>query len=148
VLQSKTVCQWNTLVPLDFGDVPQFVLSYASGVQVSRVYPLKLQTRQKNCLIPERFFHKSKSQTDENQHRGQISACISALQKPSIKAACPEKGCSLVVNLERIPKRLPCLIVDSSAEGYRLMAACKLKCRQIVEIIPDEDPLKCHGDAV
>jgi hypothetical protein len=42
VLQSKTVCQWNTPVPLDFGDVPQFVLSYASGVQLSRVYSLKL----------------------------------------------------------------------------------------------------------
>jgi hypothetical protein len=36
-------------------------------------------------------FHKSTSQTDENQHRGQISACNSALQKPSIKAGCPEK---------------------------------------------------------
>jgi hypothetical protein len=60
---------------------------------------------------------------------GQISACISALQKPSI------------------PKRLPCLIVDSSAEGFRLMAACRLKRGQVVEIIPDEDPLnifKCH----
>src|SRR6267142_477702 len=56
VLQSKTVCQWNTLVPLDFGDVPQFVLSYASGVQVSRVYCLKLPTCQKNCLIPGLFF--------------------------------------------------------------------------------------------
>jgi hypothetical protein len=81
VLQSKTVYQWNTLVPLDFGDVPQFVLSYASGVQVSRVYPLKLprlgalemadceprsayatlsgvgtRTCQKNCLIPGRLF--------------------------------------------------------------------------------------------
>src|SRR6266478_4326840 len=42
VLQSKTARQWNTLVPLDLGDVPQFVLAYASGVQVSRVYPLKL----------------------------------------------------------------------------------------------------------
>ena len=42
VLQSKTVCQRNTLVPLDFGEVSQFVLSYASGVQVSRVYSLKL----------------------------------------------------------------------------------------------------------
>src|SRR6267378_4102011 len=42
VLQSQTVCQWNTLAPLDFGDVPQFVLSYASGVPVSRDYSLKL----------------------------------------------------------------------------------------------------------
>jgi len=47
VLQSKTVCQWNSLVPLNFGDVPRFVLSYGSGVQVSRVYSLKLPTCQK-----------------------------------------------------------------------------------------------------
>src|SRR5260370_39881550 len=32
-----------------------------------------------------------------------------------------KKGASLVVNLDRIPKRLPCLIVDSSPEGFRLM---------------------------
>ena len=81
MLQSKTVCRWNTLVPLDFGDVPQFVLSYASGVPVSRDYSLKLprlgglemvdyeprsayatssgvgtRTSQENCLIPGRFF--------------------------------------------------------------------------------------------
>jgi len=37
------VYQWNTLVPLDFRVVPQYVLSYASVVQVSRVYSLKLQ---------------------------------------------------------------------------------------------------------
>jgi hypothetical protein len=58
-----------------------------------------------------------------------------------------KKGASLVVNLERIPKRLPCLIVDSSAEGFRLMGTFRLKHGQVVEIIPDEDPLnisKCH----
>ena len=36
-LSSETVYQCNALVPLDFGVVPQYVLSYASGVQVSRV---------------------------------------------------------------------------------------------------------------
>src|SRR6266850_4452973 len=51
-LPSETVYQWNTLVPLDFGVVPLYVLSYASGVQVSRV----TRTSQKNCLIPGRFF--------------------------------------------------------------------------------------------
>ena len=58
-----------------------------------------------------------------------------------------KKGASLVVNLERIPKRLPCLIVDSSAEGFRLMGTFRLKHGQVVEIIPDEDALnisKCH----
>jgi hypothetical protein len=51
-LSSETVYQWNALVPLDFGVVPQYVLSYASGVQVSRV----TRTCQKNCLIAGRFF--------------------------------------------------------------------------------------------
>ena len=58
-----------------------------------------------------------------------------------------KKSASLVVNLERIPKRLPCLIVDSSPEGFRLMGALRLKRGQVVEIIPDEDPLnisKCQ----
>ena len=58
-----------------------------------------------------------------------------------------KKGASLVVNLERIPKRLPCLIVDSSPEGFRLMGTFRLKHGQVVEIIPDEDPLnisKCY----
>jgi hypothetical protein len=58
-----------------------------------------------------------------------------------------KKSASLVVNLERIPKRLPCLIVDSSPEGFRLMGTFRLRRGQVVEIIPDEDPLnvsRCH----
>jgi len=52
-----------------------------------------------------------------------------------------------VVNLERIAKRLPYLIVDSSPEGFRLMGTFELKRGQVVEIIADEDPLnisKCQ----
>ena len=52
-----------------------------------------------------------------------------------------KKRASLVVNLDRIPKRVPCLIVDSSPEGFRLSATLQLKRGQVVEIIPDEDPL-------
>jgi len=58
-----------------------------------------------------------------------------------------KKGASLVVNLERIPKRLPCLIVDSSPEGFRLLGTFRLRRGQVVEIIPDGDPLnvsRCH----
>jgi hypothetical protein len=53
------------------------------------------------------------------RNRGKISACVSASQKPPSKADCAEKGASLVVNLKQIPKRLPCLIVDSSPEEFR-----------------------------
>jgi hypothetical protein len=42
-LPSETECQWNKLVPSDLEDVPQYVRSYASAVEVSRVYSLKLQ---------------------------------------------------------------------------------------------------------
>jgi hypothetical protein len=44
-LPLETVSQWNALVPLDFVVVPQYVLSYASGVQVSSVYSLKVRVR-------------------------------------------------------------------------------------------------------
>jgi hypothetical protein len=40
---SETVYQWNALVPLDFGVVSQYLVSYASGVQVSRPYSPKVQ---------------------------------------------------------------------------------------------------------
>src|SRR3977135_1180616 len=58
-----------------------------------------------------------------------------------------KKSASLVVNLEGIPKRLPCLIVDSSPEGFRLVGTFRLRRGQVVEIIPEEDPLnvsRCH----
>ena len=44
-LSSETVSRRNALVPLDFGVVPQYLLSYASGVQVSSVYSLKVRVR-------------------------------------------------------------------------------------------------------
>jgi len=44
-LPLETVSRWNALAPLDFGVVPQYVLSYASGVQVSSVYSLKVRVR-------------------------------------------------------------------------------------------------------
>jgi hypothetical protein len=58
-----------------------------------------------------------------------------------------KKRASLVVNLERIPKRLPCLILDSSPEGFRLTGTFRLRRGQVVEIIPEEYPLnvsRCH----
>lgn len=48
---------------------------------------------------------------------------------------------NLVVNLDRIPKRLPCLVLDSSTRGFRLRGSFHLRRGQIVEIILDEAPL-------
>jgi len=47
---------------------------------------------------------------------------------------------SLVVNLDRKQKRLPCLVLDSSKNGFRLRSNFHLRRGQIVEIILDEDP--------
>jgi hypothetical protein len=47
---------------------------------------------------------------------------------------------SLVVNLDRNPKRLPCLVLDSSKEGFRLRGSFHLRRGQVVEIVLDEEP--------
>ena len=52
-----------------------------------------------------------------------------------------KKRASLVVNLDRNQKRLPCLVLDSSKEGFRLHGSFHLRRGQEVEIILDEDPL-------
>ncbi len=48
---------------------------------------------------------------------------------------------SLVFNLDRNPERLPCLVLDSSKDGFRVRGSFHLRRGQIVEVILDEDPL-------
>jgi hypothetical protein len=48
---------------------------------------------------------------------------------------------SLIVNLDRDQKRLPCLLLDSSKEGYRLRGSVRLRRGQLVEIVHDPEPL-------
>lgn len=48
---------------------------------------------------------------------------------------------SLIINLDRKPKRLPCLVLDSSNDGFRLRGSFRLRRGQIVEVILDADPL-------
>jgi hypothetical protein len=58
-----------------------------------------------------------------------------------------KRRASLVINLDRKAKRLPCLVVDSSKEGYRLRGSFDLKRGQVVELILDEDmpnPERCR----
>ncbi|MGA2813151.1 MAG: hypothetical protein ABSG16_17245 [Candidatus Acidiferrum sp.] len=45
---------------------------------------------------------------------------------------------SLVIHLDRNPKRIPCLILDSSKDGYRVRGICNLRRGQMVELIVDE----------
>jgi PilZ domain len=48
---------------------------------------------------------------------------------------------SLVINLDGNQQRLRCLVLDSSKEGFRLRGSFHLRRGQVVELIPDEDPL-------
>ena len=51
-----------------------------------------------------------------------------------------KRRASLVFNLDRDEKRIPCLVVDSSKEGYRLRGNFHLRRGQFVEIVFDPEP--------
>ena len=53
-----------------------------------------------------------------------------------------KRRASLVVNLDRDEKRLPCLVLDSSTEGYRLRGNFDLRRGQFVEIVFDPEPFR------
>ncbi|MGC2357483.1 MAG: hypothetical protein WA491_15580 [Candidatus Acidiferrum sp.] len=55
------------------------------------------------------------------------------------KRVMSKRRASLVVNLNRDQKRLPCLILDSSKEGFRLRGTFHLRRGQVIELILDED---------
>jgi hypothetical protein len=51
-----------------------------------------------------------------------------------------KKRASLVIDLEPRLKRVPCLVLDSSREGFRLGGSFHLRRGQVVELILDENP--------
>jgi hypothetical protein len=51
-----------------------------------------------------------------------------------------KRRASLVIDLGLELKRLPCLVLDSSNEGYRLRGSFRLKRGQVVELILEENP--------
>ena len=58
-----------------------------------------------------------------------------------------KRRASLVINLDRKPKRFPCLVLDSSKEGFRVRGSFDLRRGQVVELILDEDmpcPVRCR----
>ena len=55
------------------------------------------------------------------------------------KRVVSRRRASLVVNLDRKPRRLPCLVLDSSKEGFRLRGNFDLRRGQLVELILDEE---------
>lgn len=52
-----------------------------------------------------------------------------------------KRRASVVVNLDRDEKRIPCIVLDSSKEGFRLRGSFRLRRNQVVEIILDQEPL-------
>ncbi len=55
------------------------------------------------------------------------NAQLSCPQSPLLEAWVSKKRGSLVINLDRKPKRLPCLVLDSSKEGFRLRGSFDLR---------------------
>ena len=51
-----------------------------------------------------------------------------------------KRGGSLIINLDRRPRRLPCLVLDSSKERFRPRGSFDLRRGQVVELILDQDP--------
>ena len=54
---------------------------------------------------------------------------------------------SLIINPDRKPERLPCLVLDSSNGGFRLRGVFRLEPGQVVEVVLDDDqfnPRRCR----
>jgi hypothetical protein len=50
-----------------------------------------------------------------------------------------KRRASLVVNLDCDQKRFPCLVLDSSKEGFRLRGSFHLRREQLVEVVLDSE---------
>ena len=63
------------------------------------------------------------------------------------KRVISKRRASLIINLDRKPKRFPCLILDSSKDGFRVRGSFDLRRGQVVEVILDEEmpsPERCR----
>lgn len=57
------------------------------------------------------------------------------------KRVISKRPASLLINPNSDQKRLPCLVLDYSKEGFRLRGGFNLSRGQVVELILDEDPM-------
>jgi len=60
------------------------------------------------------------------------------------KRVMAKRRASLVINLDRKPRRLPCHVLDCSKEGFRLRGSFHLRRGQLVEVILDEETLNAE----
>jgi hypothetical protein len=58
--------------------------------------------------------------------------------RKSKRASCKRRA-SLVINLHRNPERVPCLLLDSSPDGFRVGGISRVRQGQFVELILDEN---------
>jgi hypothetical protein len=62
---------------------------------------------------------------------------MTVLERRYSKRSLRKRRASLILDL----KRQPCLVLDSSNDGFRVRGSFRLRRGQVVEIILDEDPL-------
>ena len=60
------------------------------------------------------------------------------MQARRSKRVISKSPASVVINLDRKPVRVPCLLLDSSREGFRIRGAFQVRRGQVVELILDE----------
>ena len=66
---------------------------------------------------------------------------LNASQVRRSKRVVAKTPASVVIDLASRPKRIPCLILDRSREGFRLRLNSRLRRGQAVEVISHDDPL-------
>jgi hypothetical protein len=75
---------------------------------------------------------------------GQKMSGFPVLEARRCKREISKKRASLVMELEFNLKRFPCLVLDSSNEGFRLRGSFRLRRGQLIELILDENPSASH----
>ena len=59
-------------------------------------------------------------------------------ERRRLKRTALKKRASLIVKHGRQAQRLPCLVLDDSQHGFKIVGACRLRQGQFVELILDE----------
>ena len=59
-------------------------------------------------------------------------------ERRRLKRTALKKRASLIVKHGRQAQRIPCLVLDDSQRGFKIVGACRLRQGQFVELILDE----------
>jgi len=75
------------------------------------------------------------------QKKRKVQPATPVSERRRVRRTVFKKRASLVARLGVQHTRNPCLILDSSQDGFRFRGAVRLKRGQLVELILDEDPM-------